>query len=101
VFYGPLGVDLVGRTGAERLRRAGTPAARGGGRCDRPVPARAAREGLVNGRRSLLDAREGGEGLGSMHSRPGLELATVASNGAGGGSTAAWPGQEGRCPLYG
>jgi hypothetical protein len=29
VFYGPLGVNLVGRTGADRLQRAGTPAARG------------------------------------------------------------------------
>jgi hypothetical protein len=29
---GPLGFGLVGRTGAERLRRAGTPAAREGGR---------------------------------------------------------------------
>jgi hypothetical protein len=32
---------------------------------------------------------------------PGLELAAAASNGAGGGLTAARPGQEGSAPLYG
>jgi hypothetical protein len=46
-----------------------------------------------------VDAREGGEWLGSVYSRPGLELAAVASSGAGGGSTVARPGQEGRCPF--
>jgi hypothetical protein len=48
-----------------------------------------------------VDAREGGETLGLVHSRPGLELAAAASNGAGGGLTAARPGQEGSAPLYG
>jgi hypothetical protein len=48
-----------------------------------------------------VDAREGGETLGSVHSRPGLELAAAASNGAGGGLTAARPGQEGSAPSYG
>jgi hypothetical protein len=35
----------------------------GCGRCDRPVPVRAAQERLVNGRRALVDAREGREGV--------------------------------------
>jgi hypothetical protein len=39
--------------------------------------------------------------LGSVYSRPGLELAAAASNGAGDGSTVARPGQEGGAPLYG
>jgi hypothetical protein len=50
---------------------------------------------------SLVDAKDGGERLGLVHSRPGLELAAAASNGAGGGLTTAWPGQEGGTPLYG
>jgi hypothetical protein len=44
------------------------------------------------GRARAVDAREGGEMLGSVHSRPGLELAAAASNGAGGGLTVARPG---------
>jgi hypothetical protein len=46
-------------------RRGAASAARPGGRCDRPVPARAARERLVNGRRALVDAREGGSSAGA------------------------------------
>jgi hypothetical protein len=48
----------VGRTGAERLRRAGTPTTREGGRHGYRSPARAAREELVNGRRAMVGAGE-------------------------------------------
>jgi hypothetical protein len=49
----------------------------------------------------VVDAKDGGEGLGLVPSQPGLELTAAASNGAGGGSTAARPEQEGGAPLYG
>jgi hypothetical protein len=49
----------------------------------------------------VVGAKDGGEGLGLVPSRPGLELAAAASNGAGGGSTAARPGQEGGAPFMG
>jgi hypothetical protein len=78
----------------------GALAASGGDRCDRPAGEVAALWGKWVRRRALVDAREGGEGLGLVYSRPGLELAAVASNGAGGGSTVAWPGQEGQRPYY-
>jgi hypothetical protein len=48
-----------------------------------------------------VDAREGGQVLGLLSSWPSLELAAAASNGAGGGSTAARPGQEGGAPFMG
>jgi hypothetical protein len=49
----------------ERLRRAGTPAARGGGRRGYRFPARAAPLDLRAGRRAMGRAR-GGEGLASF-----------------------------------
>jgi hypothetical protein len=49
----------------ERLRRAGTPAARGGGRRGYRFPARVARLDLRAGRRAMGRAR-GGEGLASF-----------------------------------
>jgi hypothetical protein len=84
--YGSLWFGLVGRTGAERLRRAGTPAAREGGRrgCHS-----LARDGLgegETGRRAVGRAEEGGGNLGGTRGRPERELAAAARLGAGGGS---------------
>jgi hypothetical protein len=76
----------VGRTGAERLRRAGTPAAREGGRRGCRSPARGGSGEGEMCRRAVGRAEEGGGNLGGTRGRPERELAMAARLGADGGS---------------
>jgi hypothetical protein len=76
----------VGRTGAERLRRAGTPAARKGGCRGCRSPAKGGSGDGETGRRAVGRAEEGGGNLGGTRGRPERELTAAAQLGAGGGS---------------
>jgi hypothetical protein len=85
-----LGVDLVGRTGAERLRRASTPATSGGGCHGCPERRAFGREGqqaVGVASRGLAEMEKGYFGLGSARNRSSPRLA----KGAGGGSV--WAGR--------
>jgi hypothetical protein len=97
---GSVGTDSRARSGRGGGRQGAAPAARPSDRGGRPVPARAAREGRVSGRRALVDAREGREGLGSVHIRPEVVARRDGSGGGHGWSAGARLGaMQGAVPL--
>jgi hypothetical protein len=97
---GSLGTDSHAQSQRGKGRRGGRRQPGRGSRGGRPVPVRAAWEGLVNGWRALVDAREGGEGLGSVHIRPEVVARRGGSGGGHGWSAGARLGvMQGAVPL--